>query len=806
MLKPKILIFIPSPNEVQRFVIGRAFEKLVRHFDVVYVLPEAERERMLPLIGDAVADADIEFFDIDADRFKSWSRLFKAACYQYAHKSRSFALRIDAGRYSDAAGARQLTLDRGRYGGKTLIGGLPARLMARVLPGAASRKKVRRESAMRMFNPKVYADFREKTLASLGRNKALEALIAEHDPLVVIVPSSLLDIFCNDVIWAAGETGYTSIVLQSGWDNLSSKGILQHLPDYMGVWGEQSAGHATAIQGMDKRRLVRLGAPHYEVLSPASPDTCSQMRAELGVGNDEKLVLFGGSFRQFDETAALHELEAHIENRNLNCKILYRPHPYRLDREGEADFFEIDWKHIVFDPEMRERYRHSKAEAGYIKRERPIYSMEYLASVISAADAVMSPMSTLLLESMIIGKPSMAIAFSDDRHVYNAATASDMTHFSALKKRDAALIWCATRNDFLSDFDRLISRKADKSLSRAQGEIIANVVTREPGTYAERLMTFMADVVAPAVLDDRREKFGERKTINESYAADNVLRAYSGEPSRPIHIPGYWMHGWLPEYFNRHYGLIALHKKMGIRGKDRVKDHEIEKETEYQWVSRQDQADFLSANGYKKVRAIGLPFAYLPEVQVERRAGSLLLMPPHGRREYFRGNRHAQAYVNAILDIRDRFSEIVACVTERDYCRGEWRQVFQDAGIPVIIGSNHYDRNPLLRMKEILSRFEFVTTNAFGSQIAYAAFCGAKVSVFGPFCEWPRNKSTHAVQMFPELADALVDLQSEATLREHFPFLFRHPADAEQMIAWGANEIGMNMKLSPTEVRTLFGR
>lgn len=805
MLKPKILIFIPTPNEVQRFIIGRAFEKLEQHFDVVYVLPGSERNTMLPLMGSVAEEGDVQFFHIDPDRFKTWSRLFKMACYQYAHKSRSFALRINAERYAGKAGARQLKIDRNQNRGMAAFSRLTRRLIAQFMPEKGASSKTRNEGAMRMFDSGHYEKFREKSLSRLGRNKALEAFIVEHDPLAVIVPSSLLDIFCNEVIWAARETAYPSIVLQSGWDNLSSKGILQHLPDYMCVWGEQSARHSTGIQGMDANQVVHLGAPHYEVLSSCTPESRARIRAELGIKDGETLVLFGGSFRQFDETAALRDLDAYVENKQLNCKILYRPHPYRLDREGEADFFDIDWKHIVFDSEMQERYRQSKAEAGYIKRERPIYSMEYLASVISATDAVMSPMSTLLLESMVIGKPSMAIAFSDDQHVYSAATASEMTHFDALKNRDAALIWCASRQEFLSDFERLISRKADGKLAASQGEIVATVVTRVPGTYSDRLMRFVADVAAPAILNKRRKTFGERKTISQSYSADNLLQAYIGETGQSIHIPGYWMHGWLPEYFNRHYGLIALHKKMGVRGKDRVKAHEMEKETEFQWVSRQDQADFLAANGYKKARAIGLPFAYLPEVNVERRPSSLLIMPPHGRREYFRGNPLAEAYVEAILDIRDRFSEVTLCVTERDYCRGEWRHVFQDAGIPVIIGSTHYDRNPLLRMKEILSRFEFVTTNAFGSHIAYAAHCGAKVSVFGPYCEWRRKKSTHAVQMFPELADTLVDLQSEKVLRKHFPFLFRHPAEAEQMIAWGGHEIGVDTRLSPSEIRSLFG-
>ncbi len=47
-------------------------------------------------------------------------------------------------------------------------------------------------------------------------------------------------------------------------------------------------------------------------------------------------------------------------------------------------------------------------------------------------------------------------------------------------------------------------------------------------------------------------------------------------------------------------------------------------------------------------------------------------------------------------------------------------------------GSEH-----LRRLRRLFGRFEFVTTNGFGSHIAYAAAAGAKVSVFGPYAEFP---------------------------------------------------------------------
>jgi hypothetical protein len=111
----------------------------------------------------------------------------------------------------------------------------------------------------------------------------------------------------------------------------------------------------------------------------------------------------------------------------------------------------------------------------------------------------------------------------------------------------------------------------------------------------------------------------------------------------------------------------------------------------------------------------------------------------------------------------------------------------------------------LLHVKRMLSSFEYVTTNGFGSHIAYAAFCGAKVSIFGPFAEWPPARPTYATKMYPEVAELLVEVQSEKALRTRYPFLFVNPHDAEVRQEWGATELGDDNRRSPHGLRALFG-
>jgi hypothetical protein len=267
------------------------------------------------------------------------------------------------------------------------------------------------------------------------------------------------------------------------------------------------------------------------------------------------------------------------------------------------------------------------------------------------------------------------------------------------------------------------------------------------------------------------------------------------------------MHGWLPAYHNVHPAIVALHKKPGQeKGYDYQAQIDHEKERVWQWVSRPDQEAYLRAHGYRHVHAIGLPFGYLPTSSVERVPGSLLVMPPHGQGNHGPNDPVAEAYAEAIACKRRLFSEIVVCLCGDDVAGRQWITSFEKRGIPVVIGADQSEPETLFRLKRLLSRFEYVTTNGFGSQIAYAACCGAKVSVYGPFVEFPMSacRAVHAAKMFPELAEVVYGLCSETSLKQHYSFLFTEPENAVPRVDWAWREIGGHQLLSPEAMKEVL--
>jgi len=222
------------------------------------------------------------------------------------------------------------------------------------------------------------------------------------------------------------------------------------------------------------------------------------------------------------------------------------------------------------------------------------------------------------------------------------------------------------------------------------------------------------------------------------------------------------------------------------------------------WVTTDRQAAFLRGLGFSHATPLGLPLAYVEEPRIAREEGSLLVMPAHS----LPGNDRAWAtsdYVDAIRALKPAFRRICVCVNGHDWSRGNWVHEFRGAGFEVIRGAG--DDSSLERMADLFTQFESVTTNGFGSLIAYASAFGARASFYGPFSEVTPDTLKN-VPFFidnPELMAPESRCSEESYCREMFPEFFCDPADAKERIEWGRTEIGWEHKVPADELRDLFG-
>jgi hypothetical protein len=330
-----------------------------------------------------------------------------------------------------------------------------------------------------------------RRLRRLGTHPVLHALMERERPDIVIAPSGGTDTLVSDAIASARELGIPSLVLVQNWDNLSSKGAFPVKPDYLGVWGEQSAEHAQRIHGIPRERVGLLGAPQFE----------SYFRHRPGSAPSPfpfRYVLFAGCHAPFDERDALRRLDEAIEAAGLvDLKVVYRPHPHRAKRLVDDRVRPGDFRHVVLDPQLEPAYR--AHWEGMDRHAKPLLPpLDYYPALFDHAELVICPLSTMIVEAAIFDRRVLVIAYDDGIHPNSPATVVHFDHFEGV--------------DRIEGFE-LIREAADlgPALVRTLGEPAGASLRGQIGwwlhhddrSYADRLQAFVVEIarregIAPA--------------------------------------------------------------------------------------------------------------------------------------------------------------------------------------------------------------------------------------------------------------------------------------------------------------------
>jgi FkbM family methyltransferase len=281
-----------------------------------------------------------------------------------------------------------------------------------------------------------------------------------------------------------------------------------------------------------------------------------------------------------------------------------------------------------------------------------------------------------------------------------------------------------------------------------------------------------------------------------SYGDQVIAARYAGLGEPPYAMRGEWQHGWIAPERN-------IDPEFALGGDGR--SHERRASAAF-FVARQDQVAYLGSLGYRHVHAIGLPIVYLEKPRIERRPGSLLVMPAHSLPES-REEWDADAYAAYVRSIAHRFSEVWLCVHKSCATKGNWVPAFAGLGIRVVEGAEERDHNSLLRMATLFSRFEFVSSNAHGSHLVYASYFGCKASVAGPRPAWTRRQFENVpfYKNAPQVLDIVEEWNRTDRWNALYPQFRCDPWDAAPLRDWAAWQLGEQCMRSRRELRRLFG-
>ena len=446
----KILVFIEHDIVIRHFIHSRVLAPLAARHDLLFVFPEAGHKRVATDIAALDLGAPFVRLAVQMTRRKLWQRLFQINLLRWRR------------------GRQQAVLRRAYW---RLLGWKAALLYSMIgLPG-------------------VFQLYRRRALATLAADPYgdLEALLGAQRPDVILHPSVLEGEYINDLVDASRNHAIPLAVIMNSWDNPSTKLAIVGKPDWLLVWGPQTKRHAMEYMGMAAPRIVEFGAAQFDVYrSPARLGRAEFCRLH-DIDPAAKILLYAGSSKETDEFSHLVAIDEAIEAGRLGHVVaVYRPHPWGDGGRGGERFAGHAWRHVRIESTMRAYLE--GVRAGHHGMTIPDY--RHTHDVLSSVDALVSPLSTIILEAALHGKPVLCFLPEDERAARHFKIVAPLIHFEDMFSTPEFLL--ARGGDALiPKLAELLAMTADGGAPARLAGACGHFVRSFDRPYGDRLVDFV---------------------------------------------------------------------------------------------------------------------------------------------------------------------------------------------------------------------------------------------------------------------------------------------------------------------------
>ena len=221
----------------------------------------------------------------------------------------------------------------------------------------------------------------------------------------------------------ARRRGVPVVGMVRSWDNVTSKTLLSHIPDYMVVNSECVKEEVIRYGGMPSKRIFITGVPHYDRY--VSPERVSRERfmKERGLDPNKKMILFATPGDHYLENNPITPLV--LESLyNIDANIFVRL-PL-VGREDLGDY--LPPKNAVFD----DPGNYQNFTQVHVTRNAD----RHLADCLNASDIVITWASTMILDAAVFDKPIILVDFDATPRPYHRSIARyyDYAHHQFILK------------------------------------------------------------------------------------------------------------------------------------------------------------------------------------------------------------------------------------------------------------------------------------------------------------------------------------------------------------------------------------
>jgi hypothetical protein len=285
----------------------------------------------------------------------------------------------------------------------------------------------------------------------------------------VLAPTILRDFLADDTVRWGRQKGLPTIFLQMNFDNFNIK-VPTARADYVAVWGNQSWYIARMLHRYTEEQLSQIGSARLEIYAKHRVDRATA-RERFQLPIDKRVILFCGATTVFDETRALKQIDEAIEDGRLSGDliVLYKNHPKGLPVGTGEPFVPAEFKNVVPYDTLETGGWTDLAEYPYI---------------FAAADAVMTPFSTMGIEAAMTGLPVMCVGYHVTRPNYWMY--AQFIHQRIYYDTNWCVV-CRHEEDYLDSVRQLIDKIGDPDIAAEARGAALSIARQDHRTFGERL-------------------------------------------------------------------------------------------------------------------------------------------------------------------------------------------------------------------------------------------------------------------------------------------------------------------------------
>ena len=249
----------------------------------------------------------------------------------------------------------------------------------------------------------------------VGIDSQVAALLDQYKPDIVLAPDI---VFPLDRIFlrAAKRKKYFVIGLTRSWDNLTSKGVIQILPDKLILHTSRMKKQAIELVGVRADKIVVTGPPDYDKYFKPITATKEEFCKKWGIPLGRRLVLFAPFYDDYTGSAIMmmNALTRAISDGKLPQDVHFLMR-YRPATPEISDSLLEPSGHITITKPCSLYFKvKNRTQAPKKDWEFSPEDADLLVQSIMFSDVIINTFSTLTIDAAAMDKPTIGVRFDAD--------------------------------------------------------------------------------------------------------------------------------------------------------------------------------------------------------------------------------------------------------------------------------------------------------------------------------------------------------------------------------------------------------